>query len=105
MKDIYGIDTNVLIYYLTGKPERKHKECLALIKKAEKGKLTIKVVPVIYWEATWILEKFYKNSKDKIVNILTMFLPDLIFHHNIICKELEFLLKDLLEDRLKLLQI
>lgn len=74
MKERYGIDTNILIYYLTGKPEKKHKECLMLIKKAEKGMINIEVTPVIFWEATWILEKFYKNSKQKIVHILDMFL-------------------------------
>ncbi len=74
MKNVYGIDTNILIYYLTGKPEEKHKECLSLIKRAEKGKIKIKIFPVIFWEATWILEKFYKNNKQKIVEILKMFL-------------------------------
>lgn len=74
MKNEYGIDTNILIYYLTGKPEGKHKECLELIKKAEKDKITLMLTSVIFWEATWILEKIYKNSKEKIADILRNFL-------------------------------
>ena len=91
MIERYGIDTNVLIYYLTGKPEKKHQECLSLITKAEKGKIKIEVVPVVFWEATWILEKFYKNSKQQIVRILKMFLR----LDGIKCKEKNTLIKSL----------
>ena len=91
MTNQYGIDTNILIYYLTGEPKEKHKKCLRIIKKAEEGDINIKIVPVIFWEATWILEKFYKNDKQEIVRILKMFLQ----LDGIKCKEKDILIKSL----------
>lgn len=91
MKELFGIDTNILIYYLTGKPEDKYKKCLQLIKEAENGCIKLNVVPVVFWEATWILEKFYKNPREKIVHILIMFLR----LEGIKCKNKKLLIKAL----------
>ena len=91
MKDRYGIDTNILIYYFTGKPERKYKKCLKLIKKAEKGDIMLEIVPVVFWEVTWVLEKYFKNSRQKIADILKMFLR----LEGIECKDKEILIASL----------
>ena len=87
MKDRYGIDTNILIYYFTGKPEKKYKKCLKLIKRAEKGEITLEIVPLVFWEATWVLEEYFKNSRQKIADILKMFLR----LEGIECKDKEIL--------------
>ncbi|MCD5406813.1 MAG: PIN domain-containing protein [Desulfotomaculum sp.] len=69
-----GLDTNIIIYYLTGQPKEKHNQCLNLIKKAEKGELRLQVLAINFWEAVWVLEKYYENPKDQIARILTLFL-------------------------------
>ena len=74
MEDSYGLDTNIMIYYLTGKPEEKYKKCLSLIKRAEDGEVELNVLPINFWEATWVLEKFYKNDRKNIVDVLQLFL-------------------------------
>ncbi|MDI3547433.1 MAG: hypothetical protein PWR10_1085 [Halanaerobiales bacterium] len=71
---IYGLDTNIIIYYLTGQPEEKHKECLNLLKKAEKGEIELLVLPINIWESVWVLEKFFENPRDEIAHILSLFL-------------------------------
>jgi predicted nucleic acid-binding protein len=74
MPQSYAIDTNIIIYYLTGQPKEKYKRCLRLVKKAEEGQIKLHVLPINIWEAVWVLENFFNNPKSQISYILSLFL-------------------------------
>ena len=47
---------------------------ITLIKKAEKGEIRLQVLSINFWEAVWVLEKYYENPKKQIAHILILFL-------------------------------
>jgi predicted nucleic-acid-binding protein len=64
------IDTNVLLRFLTGDPPELAQKALALMKDAEKGKVTLRLSTLIIAEAVWVLSSFYKYEVEQITDIM-----------------------------------
>lgn len=60
------LDTNVLVRFVTGEPENQAKEVAKLFAAAEAGSLKLQIIPMILAEAVYVLNGFYKHSREKV---------------------------------------
>ena len=72
MKEV--LDTNVLLRFLVGDVPAQHRLAETWFKDAETGKRSIVVIPLVVAEATYVLEKFYRKSREEIADSLEIFL-------------------------------
>lgn len=77
------VDANVILRFITGDPPEMAAKALALMTKAEKGAIALRISPLILAETTWVLHSFYKYSRRKIAEVLLSFiLADGIYPEN-----------------------
>src|SRR3989339_1667728 len=68
------LDTNVILRYLVGDNEEQQQKATAIFKEAEQGKRKIFLKVVVVAETCFVLESFYKKTKDEIASAMDVFL-------------------------------
>lgn len=68
------IDTNVILRFLVGDIKKQYDEVVGWFKEAEKGKRKLKVKTIVVAEACFVLESFYKESRENIASKFEVFL-------------------------------
>ena len=68
------LDTNVILRYLVGDNEEQQQKATAIFKEAEQGKRKIFLKVVVVAETCFVLESFYKKTKDEIASAMEVFL-------------------------------
>lgn len=78
-----GVDTNILIRFLTGDDERQAKKVYKIFKDAESEKKEFFVPLVVVLELIWVLESVYKTSRTEILESISdlLLMPVLKFEH------------------------
>ena len=89
------IDANVILRYLTKDPPEMAEAALKTFRDAKNGKVFLLVTNLTVAEVVWVLESFYRYSKNQIAETLTEFL---------LCDGLEVESLDLLIEALALYQ-
>jgi len=64
------VDTNLLVRYLTEDDPAKAMAVDALLKKASRGKIKILFPSVVAAELVWVLESFYRMSREQISELV-----------------------------------
>jgi len=64
------VDTNLLVRYLTDDDPTKAMAVDALLKKASRGKIKILLPSVVAAELVWVLESFYRMSREQISELV-----------------------------------
>ncbi len=65
-----GIDTNILICYLTGDDKVQSIKAIELIEKYSGKENSIFINNIVICELVWVLERGYKYSKGQIISVL-----------------------------------
>lgn len=73
MKKAY-IDANVILRYITKDPPAMAEASRKVFSEAQKGKVGLKIIPLIVAEVVWVLESFYNYSKTQIAETLIQLL-------------------------------
>jgi predicted nucleic acid-binding protein len=79
MKSVY-LDTNVLVRFVTGEPEKQAQEVAKLVCSAESGKIRLCVLPIVLAEAVYVLNGFYQHPRAKVSAALAHLLGCPGFH-------------------------
>lgn len=74
------LDTNVLLRFLVGDVAKQQKKAAKWFKEAEAGKRSIVIIPLVIAEASFVLETFYKKSRQDIADALEVFLTQKWLH-------------------------
>lgn len=64
------IDANILLRFLTNDDPVKAEACAALLEKVEQNEETVWLPDLVLADVIWTLEKFYRQSKGQIANLL-----------------------------------
>ena len=70
----YILDTNVMVRFLVGDVPDQKKKAEQWFKEAESGKRDILVPAVTIAEVSFVLESYYKLSREQIIEALTVFI-------------------------------
>ena len=78
-----GIDTNLLVRFLTGDDEQQAKVVYNIFKKAESDKRELFVSLLVVLELIWVLESVYEIPRAEILDSISnlLLLPILKFEH------------------------
>ena len=78
-----GIDTNILVRFLTGDDEQQAKVVYNIFKKAESEKRELFVPLLVVLELIWVLESVYEIPRAEILDSISnlLLLPILKFEH------------------------
>jgi predicted nucleic-acid-binding protein len=78
-----GIDTNILIRFLTGNDELQTKQVYNIFKKVESEKKELFVPLLVVLEMIWVLESVYEISRANILDAISelLLMPILKFEH------------------------
>ena len=68
------IDTNIILRYIVGDDELQKIKARKVFLEAKKGKIKLQIKTVVISEVCYVLESFYKKSKDEIADKLETFL-------------------------------
>jgi len=68
------IDANVILRFFTNDPPDMAAKALALMKRAEKGDVGLRVSHLVVAETVWVLSSYYGFGKSQIAETLTSFL-------------------------------
>lgn len=68
------IDANVILRYITKDPPAMAEAARKVFMEAQKGKVGLKIIPLIVAEVVWVLESFYNYSKNQVAETLIQFL-------------------------------
>lgn len=74
-----GIDTNVLVRYLTQDDEIQSDIATKLINQYEGNDKSLFINNIVLCELVWVLERCYKYSKEEIVNVMHSILSTMEF--------------------------
>lgn len=72
MKSI--LDTNVLVHFILGDNKAQKKQAIEWFRQATAGEREIIVKPAVIAEAVYVLESFYKQSREDIASVMIPFL-------------------------------
>lgn len=64
------LDTNILVRFLLKDHKTLSPQASALFKEAEKGKINFYADEIMVAEVIWLLDSFYKYSREEIINQL-----------------------------------
>jgi len=70
MKNVYFLDTNVIIRFLLCDNKILFKKAKTIFKKAENGFYKLYIDEIVVAECIWLLSSFYKSSKNKTIQML-----------------------------------
>ena len=70
----YILDTNVMVRFLVGDVPDQKEKAEKWFKDAESGKCNIMVTAVTIAEVSFVLESYYKLSREQIIDALTVFI-------------------------------
>lgn len=70
----YLLDTNVLVRFLVGDIKEQQKQALVRFHQAKEGSIRIIITPLVIAETCFVLESFYKKERQKIADVLEVFL-------------------------------
>lgn len=82
-----GIDTNILVRYLTNDDKEQCKIVSSLLKQHSGHKASIYINNIVLCELIWVLETGYKYSREVIVNAVKALLQTMEFrfdHHELL---------------------
>ena len=68
------IDTNIILRYLVNDDDGYYNKAKNIFKESEEGKRKIQVKVVVIAECCFVLESFYKKTKDEIASAMEVFL-------------------------------
>ena len=68
------LDTDIILRFLVGDNKLQQNEARKIFKEAEKGSRKILVKAIVIAEACFVLESFYKKSKNEIADNMEIFL-------------------------------
>ncbi|KKR85952.1 MAG: PilT protein domain protein [Candidatus Woesebacteria bacterium GW2011_GWB1_41_10] len=68
------IDTNIILRYLVKDDESLYDEAKNIFKKAEDGKRKLLVKVVVIAECCYVLESFYKKTRDEVAESMEVLL-------------------------------
>ncbi|KKM10576.1 nucleotide-binding protein [Clostridiales bacterium PH28_bin88] len=70
MKEPRVIDANILLRFLTNDVPEQADRCATLLKRVEEGTEQVFLPDLVLADVVWTLEKFYKQPKEKIRELL-----------------------------------
>ncbi len=70
----YILDTNILIRFIVGDNILHQQQAQRWFQEASRGAIEIIITPTIIAEATFVLQSFYKHSRDVISDAMEVFL-------------------------------
>lgn len=73
---VLWLDANVLFRFLTGTPAKMAERSAKLLEAAGRGEVSLRVHTIVVAETVWVLESFYKYSKNEISGVLLPLLSD-----------------------------
>ncbi len=68
--DVYQLDTNVLLRYLTHDIPGKYQKVRLLFDLAKKGRMTLHICEPVFIETAVMLRNYFKFPKEKIISFL-----------------------------------
>ena len=77
------LDTNIIVRFLVGDVETLLVEAKVIFRRAEKGEITLLILPMVIAEVSYVLQTFYHRSELEISNSMQAFLAQswLILEH------------------------
>lgn len=85
------LDTNVLVRFILGEPEKQAEDAALLFKQCDEGTLELNLSPIVAAETVFVLASFYEQSRVEIAKVLTHILASA----GIVCEERDVLLLSL----------
>jgi predicted nucleic acid-binding protein len=82
MKEIPIIDANIILRFLTNDIPRQADRCTELLQRIESGSKEVWLPDLILADIVWTLEKFYKQPKQRIQELLIPILELKGLRHN-----------------------
>jgi len=84
-----GVDTNILIRFLTGDDELQAKKVYNIFKKAESEKNELFVPLLVVLELIWVLESVYEIPRSEILDSISdlILMPILKFEHRSVLQQ------------------
>ncbi len=70
MRNVPAIDANVILRFLTNDDPAKARSCAALLEKVESSQQHVWLPDLVLADVVWTLEKYYRQSKDKVAELL-----------------------------------
>lgn len=67
---VYFIDSNIFLRVLVKEEETSFRDCLKLLEKVQNKKIIALTSDLVLAEINWVLESYYKFSKEKVVAAL-----------------------------------
>jgi predicted nucleic acid-binding protein len=64
------VDANVLLRFLTGDPEPLAARAAAVMARAERGEVTLRVTRMILAEVVWVLRSYYRQPMDDVLEVV-----------------------------------
>ncbi|NLJ39560.1 MAG: type II toxin-antitoxin system VapC family toxin [Candidatus Atribacteria bacterium] len=82
MKEIPIIDANIILRFLTNDIPKQADHCTKLLKRIESGLEEVWLPDLVLADIVWTLEKFYKQPKQRIQELLIAILELKGLRHN-----------------------
>jgi predicted nucleic acid-binding protein len=82
MKEIPIIDANIILRFLTNDIPKQADRCTGLLKRIESGSEEVWLPDLVLADIVWTLEKFYKQPKQRIQELLISILELKGLRHN-----------------------
>jgi predicted nucleic acid-binding protein len=82
MKEIPIIDANIVLRFLTNDIPKQADRCTGLLQRIESGSKEVWLPDLILTDIVWTLEKFYKQPKQRIQELLIPILELKGLRHN-----------------------
>ena len=82
MKEIPIIDANIILRFLTNDIPKQADRCTGLLKRIESGSEEVWIPDLVLADIVWTLEKFYKQPKQRIQELLIPILELKGLRHN-----------------------
>jgi len=70
MRNMPAIDANIVLRFLTNDDPAKAQACATLLEKVERNQQHVWLPDLVLADIVWTLEKYYRQSKDKIAELL-----------------------------------
>lgn len=82
------LDTNVLVRFILGEPEKQAAAVAVLFKRCDEGTLELSLLPIVAAETVFVLSSFYEQGRAEIAEVLAHVLAS----PGIICEQRDVLL-------------